>query len=292
MKPSLFTTSLTTRKIIIGIVTTLILIGGGAFAYSYLQNQPEEVQDEGQEVVCEPNFECDEWSECIEGKQVRECTDSNTCNGSESREETRECEVTESEESTPVESEEPLDETPDQYEQTWVEPPAQDPPAVAPRPQIGPFDIEITGTPACQQNVRDALNLLETKAPSYYQDVRTYVGKIDCVEGSNSFVLSKSNIPWIRIGATTNTGFSLEKIASIIVHEMMHIKLHIDYIYANNPSDGRAPTCVSSGLDVEIQIAREYEIPALQQLGASQADIDEVYRFIENAPNLYQVEEC
>ena len=35
--------------------------------------------DTGEEETCTPEWECSEWSDCIDGSQTRECTDSNNC---------------------------------------------------------------------------------------------------------------------------------------------------------------------------------------------------------------------
>ena len=39
----------------------------------------EEIVVEGEEVICTENWYCSEWSDCIDGQQIKDCTDLNNC---------------------------------------------------------------------------------------------------------------------------------------------------------------------------------------------------------------------
>lgn len=255
------------RTIIIGTIVGLLLIGGGVFTFAQLQNNDDVIEEQPTKVTCEPSLECGEWSACVDVEQVRTCTDTNTCEGSESRKESRECEIA---------VEEPVDETP-----VPDTPPAQESGYIP--PTLGPFDIEIRGDASCQQDISTALEILRTRTPEYYDEVEKYVGVIECnpFEGDfSSRAIPFENPPRIVVG-TRSSFASFEAVASLVVHEMIHNRDYLEYLVQNKPSDNQVPQCVGQGLEAEIETYQE-QIQVMKKINTPQREIQAVEEYLSS----------
>lgn len=240
-------------SILVGVMVTLIVIVSGALVF--VMTRPSEsvgVQQKPEVTVvtppetntCSENWTCGAWSACerieetTEGQRTRTCTDLNSCGTTEIRPRlTESCE-----------------------------------PFIFEEPELGPFDIEIRGDERCQADITGALNILEERAPEYYSDVRKYVGVIECVEGDISRAFESESPPRAEISPTSEN-WSLEYIASVIVHEMIHSKLYNDYLIENRPNFYIVPECAYRGLRKELEITEE-QIEVLKSINGRQREID------------------
>lgn len=141
---------------------------------------------------------------------------------------------------------------------------------------IEPYEIEIIGDNDFIEKTKEALDLLENKAPIYYAVVIRYIGVIEWAE-TGSRMLAWEDPPLCRVGeATVNAGTIWY--AGTIVHDSIHSKLYYDYL-VENPS-GPVPDEVWTGKGAEAQCLN-VQYDALEKIGADQNTLD----YIKNVIN-------
>jgi hypothetical protein len=127
------------------------------------------------------------------------------------------------------------------------------------------FTIEIKGDEKCQTQTTDALKLIETKAPSYYDVVIHSIGVIDC-QPAGSGMYWWEYPPRFQVGEATREAGTMWY-AGAIVHDSCHSKQHYEQ-YSLTDKQAEAQ-CI------------DFQIAAMTIMGADQETLD----YLRNAIN-------
>ncbi len=135
-----------------------------------------------------------------------------------------------------------------------------------------PTSLEIKGDEDCLKRTNEALNLIKEKAESHYNEVKKYIGIIECTE-RQSGMAAYENPPRFQVGRSTYQSDTIWY-AGTIVHDAHHSKLYHDYLQ-NHPSEITVPYEAWGGRDSE-QRCIDVQLDALQKIGADQYILDYV----------------
>jgi hypothetical protein len=133
----------------------------------------------------------------------------------------------------------------------------------------GPFygSIKIIGTEQFIDQTKQALALLETKAPEAYRKVETYIGLIEQYEKSGMWAWEDP--PRFAVGDAT-AFYSVTWYAASIAHDATHSELYHQYL---KKYGGVVPDEVWTGEDVE-RFCIGYQIEVMKQIDGPQDEID------------------
>lgn len=170
-----------------------------------------------------------------------------------------------------TETKTPVSETP-----TTSTPKTEPAKSAAPKPQpVAPAafstPITIVGNQECKDDTLEALKLLSSSAPIYYNQVTQYVGVIECVTQGSGMAAYESP-PRYLVGDLTRQAGAIWY-AGTIVHDSTHSKLYHEY--ANSHPDALVPGDVWTGKNAEAACL-DVQMAALKQIGADQFLIDAV----------------
>ena len=141
---------------------------------------------------------------------------------------------------------------------------------------VEPYEIEIIGDNDFIKKTKEALDLLENKAPIHFGIVTRYIGAIEWVEeGSGMFAWEDP--PLYKVGEATVEAGTIWY-AGTIVHDSIHSKQYHDYL-AENPTSS-VPDEVWTGKSAEAQCL-DAQYDALEKIGADQATLDYIEDILE-----------
>jgi hypothetical protein len=151
------------------------------------------------------------------------------------------------------------------------------PTTIATKNPVSRTVISIKGDENCKVKTQDALNLLDSKASTYYQTVVKYVGIIECTE-KGSGMYAWEDPPRYQVGRLTYEASTIWY-AGTIVHDSCHSKLYSDNLLNNHPVG--EPAIQWTGEDAERKcINTQYD--ALVKIGADSATLDYVRGSIDS----------
>ena len=127
------------------------------------------------------------------------------------------------------------------------------------------------------EQTEGALAFLEAQAPTHYEYVNQYIGKILCLE-SGSGMKVKWDPPTAKIGARTR-GASELWYAGFLVHEACRSAQYHDYLTEHGTA--RVPHDVYTGRDAEWECL-QIQAAALEKMGAGARYVKDVLDSIES----------
>ena len=127
--------------------------------------------------------------------------------------------------------------------------------------------IEIKGSDEFVLRIKEALDLLEEKAPDAYKLINKYEDKIEQEKVSGSVAYKAS--PQINLSEKT-AFYSLTWCASVIAHEAYHSKLYHDY---KEEHSGEVPREAWGGTERELECIK-YQTEVSKKIGAPKHEID------------------
>jgi hypothetical protein len=121
--------------------------------------------------------------------------------------------------------------------------------------------IEIRGSEAFVRQTKDALKLLEAKAPSAYFTIEKCVGRIE--SAARSAMMARATPPTYAVGDPT-AFYSITWYAGTIAHDAIHCKQYWDYRKARGAS---VPADIWTGQAAELEAIR-YQLWVMSAIGA------------------------
>lgn len=138
--------------------------------------------------------------------------------------------------------------------------------------------MEIIGDSECAEKTIEALDLLQEKAPEYYELVENNIGMIQCAESGSGLRIYNNPILYVAGIDTINAGAIWY--ASTIAHDSCHAKLYNDYKEEHN---GRyVPDEIWTGKKAEIHCML-LQKKALEELGAGPATMQHIENMLNYA---------
>lgn len=159
-------------------------------------------------------------------------------------------------------------------------------PVIIPIPQITMIpeseaefltSITIVGNDDCRKKTKDALALLNTKAPVHYTNVTTYISIIECAD-AGSGMFAWENPPRYKVGAATVNAGTIWY-AGTIAHDACHSRQY--HVYLSEHPGSLVPNDVFTGKAAEAECL-DVQKDALEKIGASQTTIDYVKNIINS----------
>jgi hypothetical protein len=154
-------------------------------------------------------------------------------------------------------------------------------PSVEQKPSSHTSDPEIVGDSDSVAKIKNALELLKTKAPEHYAIVANYIGKINVSDAGSGMHWWESP-PRFQIGKASVDQYGPDSpqspilLAGTILHDAVHSKLAHDYLseHPGTSLDG-VPKDITEGKKAE-SLCLAAQLDVLKKLGAVEENLEEI----------------